>query len=207
VNLSLGEYRALVAKAFRGAGYSWGLTEEAAQAAKRLAEYSLPSGDVVVRLLTAVQGTPTADLMPATSWQSSTNALCPVCVGCSIVDQGELELANPGKIIVRSMHEPLLLAPFLAATLSSKPSSSYLVEWLSGSYLVSESGLLVQDTGHGLQASELSDVAISVSNQQPAEAPTASRIELEPPTMAALEQFAHRTYAPATEASRAKGAG
>ena len=36
---------------------------------------------------------------------------------------------------------------------------------------------------------------------------TATRVELDEETMSALEDFAHNTYAPATEASRRAGAG
>jgi hypothetical protein len=203
MNLSLGEYSALVAKAFRGVGYSWGLTEEASFSARRLAEVGFPSGDMAVRLLDQVDLVSTADVMPDARWTSPGPALCSICVGTSIADLG-----GCGELSLGPTIEPLFVAPFLSRTLG-EARPGYVIEWDGG-------------------ACEVSDGRISSSGRPPigpcrivikprqADADQADgvvdialhrRVELSDATMAALGAFAHRLYAPATEASRIAGAG
>jgi hypothetical protein len=203
VNLSLGEYSALVAKAFRGAGYSWGLTEEASFSARRLAESGFPTGDMVVRLLRQVDRMSTADVMPDARWTSLGPALCSVCLGTSIADLG-----GCGELSLGPTVEPLFVAPFLSRTLG-EARSGYVIEWEGGECAVSEAKIsvsgdepvepcrvVIRPQEQGL--SQVVDALDSVRRQ---------RVELREATMAALEAFAHRVYAPATAASRIAGAG
>ncbi len=199
MNLSLDEFRALVAKAFRGAGYSWGLTEEGSFAARRLAEFGLPSGDMVVRLLRQVDGSAVADVMPDDAWVAAGGTLCPVCVGASISDLG-----GCADLVLGATIEPLFIAPFLAETLDAAKPEGYEVTWLTGRCMVAADSISV--TG------ELPEAPVEVTIERftdldAAESQSAGRVELSNETMAALEHLAHRVYAPATEASRLAGAG
>jgi len=198
VNLSLGEYRALVAKAFRGAGYPWGLTEEAGFAAKRLAEFDLPSGEIVVRLLQAIDGAAISDVMPTSEWSSPDTILCPVCVGAAIADHD-----GSDALAVSQVLEPLLAIPFLMLTLPSESSHGYVMSWAGGA---------CQLNAHAAQLEgnvPTGPVDVAISRGDIALAPTTlrARIDLALDTMTELERFARRTYAPATEASRNAGAG
>lgn len=198
MNLSLGEYRALAAKAFRGAGYSWGLTEDAGFAARRLAEFGLPSGEIVARLLKAADGVALATMMPADDWSSSSSALCPICVGATLADQGGCSELALGPTL-----EPLLIAPFLMTTLQSETSAGYSIEWPDGRCDVTSQSLQVSGAPVAAAAS------ITIANNDLLLTATAviNRIDLQASTLATLEEFAARTYAPATEASRNAGAG
>lgn len=193
-DLSHGEYRALVAKALRGAGYSWGLTEDGSHAVKWLEERGVSTGDLVVRLLHAVDGQPITDLMPDENWQSSGNALCPIRVGTCIMDA-----AGPprqtGPVI-----EPMLLTPFLGARPAA--GGGWTIRWDSGSIDVTPAGLVVTGTNPD------EPVPLSIDPFSPTEpaGPCHGRVTINAATLTALEAFAHRTYAPATDASRA-GAG
>lgn len=208
MNLSFSEYRALVAKAFRGAGYSWGLTEEASFAAVRLAEFGLPAGEMVVRLLQQVDSIPTADLMPTSDWQSTGDALCPVCVGAFLADEGGCADLTLGPTC-----EPVFIAPLLMQTLEVEAADSagtgpgavlgYLISWDGGEVQVTSSALAL--TG------ELQPIPASVTiTRQQLDLPDVAaylRADLDDDVLVTLERFAHRVYAPATEASRNAGAG
>ena len=197
MNLSLDEYRALVAKAFRGAQYPWGLTEEASFAARRLAEFGVPSGDMVVRLLTLLDGDKLRERMPNADWSSDGRVLCAICVGTALADQSGCETLR-----LEAVAEPALLAPFLQFTLREKSGSGYRISWDGGTCEVSVSSIYVSGDlpmGPVPTAVDRYDVAPSTS-------PAVRRVELDAGTMAHLERFAHRIYAPATNASRA-GAG
>ncbi len=198
MNLSLGEFQALVAKAFRGGGYSWGLTEDASFVARRIAESGLPAGEMAVRLLDRVDGGPLTDRMPDERWDTSGSGLCPVCVGASIADQSGCDRLEIGPTF-----EPVFLAPFLASTVRTQRGYGYLIEWPSGRCEVSATGISVQDP------SPPGAVPLTVSRQRMTieRSSRLDRVELSEVTYERLSVFAHRTYAPATEASRIAGAG
>lgn len=198
MNLSLGEYRALLAKAFRGVGYSWGLAEEAAYSAARLAELGLPSGEMVARLLGHVDGCTMSDLMPDADWCSPGTALCPICLGASIADQGGCDVLSIGP-----MYEPMLAAPLLARTLTGAAALGYVIEWEGGSCSVAMRA--IRRVGRFPRGSV--PVTISRDTIDPTVVVTASRVELEDATVDTFAELAHRTYAPASDAGRHSGAG
>ncbi len=197
MNLSLGEFRALVAKAFRGAGYSWGLTEDASFAAMRLAQYGVDAGAVVVRLLEVTEELPTADLMPDPDWHCAADVMCPICVGASIADAGGCT-----ELVLDRVVEPVLIAPFLVEVIEAD-AEGYVIEWDGGRCDVTHDGLAV--TGSPTWAS--GPIRVTRQAATLSELAHATRVELDEATKAAIETFAHRTYAPATEASRLAGAG
>lgn len=197
MNLSFGEFGALVAKAFRGAGYSWGLTEDASFAAQRLAEFDASAGDAVVRLLHTTSGIDTTTLMPNAEWASVGDLLCPVCVGATMIDSGQCP-----EVVFDGLVEPALLTPFLARL--AEGSHGYSLEWTDGSCEVTAEATAF--TG------ELPRAATSVRLSARADAPLGTivrltRVELDEATSSTLASFAQRTYAPATEESRLTGAG
>lgn len=198
MNLSLGEFQALVAKAFRGAGYPWGLTEDASYAARRLAQFGYPSGEIVVSLLHTVDDVEPQSLMPDNAWRSTGALLCPVCVGVSIADLGGIESVETSPV-----QEPELLAPLLAHTVDAANADGYVISWNGGSCSVGAAG--ISSTG------ERPDGAVAVSivrrDVEAESTATSTRVDLSAPTFDSLATLAHRIYAPATEASRLGGAG
>ena len=203
MNLSLGEFRALVAKDVRGAGCSWGMTEEAAYSARRLAEFGFPAGEMVVRLLQSMEGAAPGSLMPRASWKSAGDSLCSICVGTAIADQ-----AGCGEVSLDPTHEPALLAPLLMGTLTLESADGYMLEWEGGGCEVTGSTITavgaLPDNAVAVRIRRVDSV--SESEQVPG-AEKKTRVELDRGTMAALQRFAHNIYAPATEASRNAGAG
>ncbi len=216
MNLSLDEYRALVAKAFRGVGYPWGLTEDASWAARRLAELDGSSPAAVVGLLDQLASRDSDVLgMPEADWTSANEGvLCPVCVGTSLLDRGVSDLDNP--LSLGRTFTPELLVPFVFELLGSG-TASFVVEWPEGaSHITAQNTVFygdittmtdsvtitraTQSEDHGRHLSGLAGRSPCVSGQ------SNNRVILDIPLVQRLEQLAHRTYAPATDASRA-GAG
>ncbi len=212
MNLSLGEFRALVAKAFRGAGYSWGLTEDAAFASVCLAECGVDVGPAVVRLLHATEGQKPASLMPTETWECAGDILCPICVGTCIVDEGHCS-----NLSLERLAEPMFLAPFLLSVLDRQQerrdsADGFVVAWQGGRCDVANGTIVLT----GSPVADGSTVTVTPQELSPGveapgnradRCPRTSRVELDEATKTALEAFAHRTYAPATEASRLAGAG
>lgn len=215
MNLSLGEYRALVAKAFRGAGYHWGLTEEAAHAACQLVELGIDSPALITRLLEQVERSEPVDLMPDHQWSSSGGGpLCPICVGTSIADGGRADGIDIGPTF-----EPIVIAPFIRALIRAAEPCTYRIDWVGGGCDVTLDGLApfgespdrpvriavrrLEGVVQPLEGS--ADSAVQVPRSP--ERTRTARVELDPTALATLEAFAHRVYAPATEASRRAGAG
>ena len=84
-DLSIGELEALVLKAYRGAGFSWGMAQEAGRAAAWLAHNGLPAACYFDLLLHETDGIEASQLTPsvimsnaAPDWQMSARPLCPV---------------------------------------------------------------------------------------------------------------------------------
>ncbi len=176
---SLGEITALCTKAARGAGKPWGLAEEAGWAVRWLAERGLPGPEAFAAYLSSREGP------------------CPVTVGASMADTGAIGLMTDAGAIA----EPLLLVPFLSRL---APTAKALQVDAAGQ------GFLVWDGETDLscnlaQGAQLRVVGEAASGEACSHT---QRIEaIVPEALAVLEGFAGRTYAPATEASRAKGAG
>ena len=205
MNLSFDEYGALVAKAFRGAGYPWGLTEDASWAARRLAEVDETSPEVVLDLLAAQSLGKGVAGMPNADWSTNDAALCPICVGTAILD------SRTADVTLGPVYAPELLTPFLIQLLGSDPQKSDAkfgeIRWETGGCIVSAQKI----SRVGSRTTIAGQVQISMRVDLPAGRRWGSdtsfgRVILETNQLEQLERLAHRIYAPATNESRS-GAG
>ena len=181
---SLGEVRALAIKAARGVEMPWGMAEEAGFA---------------VRWLQANEAPGAAALAAYLEWRDGkcegVHDLCPIALGTALMDAGRGVPEALGRV-----RQPLLLAPFVARCI---PSGMDL-RWQGVCLTVSEAGM-VTDAPRDTLLTDEADCTAQRSIAQVREA--VNRVpETEAEALAALTRFAARTYAPATEASRA-GAG
>jgi hypothetical protein len=210
--LSLAEIEALGLKAARGAGFSWGMAEEAAAATRWLAAHDLPGPALLLRHLQAVDLQPWPAIAPAIQgrvWRTAEGgALCPIAAGAALVDRATLvEGPGLGAITFEQVADPGLLLPFVAsaATALDRPLR---VAWDGFSAVLGASGIAFETAESGI----LDTVAARAVVVAPAKAPKAwRRAEAAPrlvklPVWQGLDRFAFRTYVPASEASRA-GAG
>lgn len=194
MNLSLGEFQAVAAKALRGAGYSWGMAAEGAGACRALASMGFDSSHSLLRLLMAVEEMGVDAVRPDATWATASGRICPISAGAAISD------APPSTpLTLAGVIEPLLLIPTLAVVASQ--DSSFAMRWDGGSVVVGVDG----PDQWGIPP--VAEIVI-----EPAAAPTdrpdrATRIEIRNEALEELNRYAHRTYAPATAASREAGAG
>lgn len=198
IDLSLGEFSALVAKALRGTGYSWGLAEDGAYAARELARFGLHAPELVVDLLREVGACQLSLLMPSKDGQSPGSLLCPVCVGAVLADASCVEERSFPLVAA-----PLLVAPLIALTLSPNDAGGFRISWTNGECDITRTELNV----HGSLPTDPTSIVVQrVSELRLSSSATVDRVHMSDSTMDELTRLAHRTYAPATEASRA-GAG
>ena len=171
VRYALAEIEAQARKATRGAGYAWGLAEEAGKAVRWLSARGMPGAEALADLLAETDGLPYGALRPldpdASHWRGE-SALCPLIAGAALGDFRPDPLPSLGP-----MRQPLLLTPFAARL-----------------------GCVVED-GSPLRL-------VRTGDAMPAATQAAARVEAA--AWAALDALAHRTYVPASAASRA-GAG
>lgn len=204
MTLSLNEVEALARKAARGAGYPWGVAEEAGRAVRWLSASEIDGCAALAALLVESDGIDLSGRTPAPGpvWTSPTNRLCPLMTGGALSDLAET-LAGQGTRLENVAH-PILLAPF--AGLSARClESSVALEW--DDTRVATDGEAVVVTGAIGAASASVTVKIGSRFAAREVQPKCSRANPNARDLEVLNRFAHRTYAPATEASRLSGAG
>ncbi|MEM7216249.1 MAG: DUF3726 domain-containing protein [Pseudomonadota bacterium] len=182
---SLGEIRSLAIKATRGAGMPWGLAEEAGYSVTWLEERSIRGVQALAVYLQELS--------------EHKSDVCPIASGAAISDFGDWRDQFP-----RQLQQPILVVPFLAGVLGSE---SVVLEWSDHSVVLNAAGV----TGHvgeeaiggGIHRCQVREGVVSALTSH-RETRVRSDRKL---FVSALEEFAHKTYAPSTEESRAKGAG
>ena len=212
-NYSLSEVDALCRKASRGAGYSWGLAEESGKAVRWLTAFGLPGAEMLAELLQVVNGEIERYAPKFIEDQSRSNNYdqCPIFCGALISDQGNL-LKQGGSQNFQSMLYPLMALPQAARIAEAFDLSVSIVfddkeivctkEAISYSKLpnweIKRSELMCR------KHESLEDASAGMSHSI---YPSALSRPIKTEAIKVLEQFAHKTYVPATEASRLAGAG
>ncbi len=177
---SLSEITATGRKAAKGAGYSWGLADEAGRATAWLWEHGIDG-------ITAL-----ADVLDARSPQT-----CPIYIGTRLCD------APPEKpVVFQNVHSPILLLSF-AAELSKITQTSYQLTFANAVFSTNPTAMFCANPATDTQGTAQFSRG-PVSGEQLAPAP---RREAPAQAWARLGAWEHKTYAPATEASRLAGAG
>lgn len=190
MRLTLSEVEATATRAARGAGFSWGLAEEAAFAAHWLVEQGI---DGLALLLARLDlGTLEPAVMATGRW-TGPGPLCPIATGASLGDAFDLpEGLASGALSLSQTAIPALMLPFLARR------DVVTVTWPGFRGLLTGGALL---TLEGDLTCPLAEVALSRS---PRHMP--QPIEIDPQVVEALQVYVRRTYVPASDASR-RGAG
>ena len=200
---SLNEVDAMAKKALRGAGYSWGMAEEAGKATRWLCARDLDGCGALLDLLENTDGTALTEWGPiidGPDWRARGDLLCPLITGAAISDFAHKLRDTPircGNII-----QPILLVPFVATA-----------AWQNGATLtLSCRGMTAITDGRdlcitGAPPAGVDELTITSGGQLGTLGVISTRAQAAPATWAALGQFAQRTFAPASEESRRKGAG
>jgi len=208
---SLNEVGALAKRAARGAGYSWGLAEEAGQATRWLCAQGLDGCKALARLLREVDGDPhggdphggdlaaRAPRIEGRDWRGE-SWLCPLIAGAALSDRARM--LEGGAVTLHAVAVPVLLLPFAAAAGRA----------LGGTVHLRVGPAIACVGGAGLHMNGIigpgpADAVVDLAAPTGALRERRSRARMDDATLATLDAFAHRTYAPATEESRRKGAG
>lgn len=205
MKVSINEAEVMATKAAWGAGRPWGLAQEAGRAVAWLEAMRLPGAASLLALLVASDGMPCEQLRPGATrdgvWQGA-GPLCPVLAGAYISDSGGEAFACS----LREVYSPLLLVPFASLT-----CANVQVAWGTTSIVADRVAASVEGSGlgDGIAATVLMSPA---GSSQPAKQTVTHSLRTGPVDIAdeiweALSAFAHRTYVPASESSRLKGAG
>jgi hypothetical protein len=182
IDLSLNEAETLAAKAARGAGYSWGLADEVGRAARILAAQGESWGEA---LLALADGAQTFE--------------APADERIALWRRGEHDAPGARPLCPVRTGALILDGPALAAV--TRISNVGLPIWLAA--MLRQSGGWIVEFNRSLA---VSDVTIR-RGARVEYASGARRALIAPPSFAALNGYAARTYVPASERSRKRGAG
>lgn len=207
--VSLNEVESLSLKAARGAGMSWGLAEEAAHAARWLAVCSWAWDRSLVALLER-RDQIAAPMLVGHDISSSRQglAICPIHAGAAMADLLHLHES----VTLYDVLSPIWLVPF--AHRRTGEHRSIEVAWAGGACSISAGGAVsaealgMQNVPLGWIRVELKTDVSSPNVARPlTHAAIPASIQADPAAWAALEQWAARTYVPASLQSRLAGAG
>lgn len=187
---SLGETQAMAAKACVGAGYSWGQAEDAGLAVRALCAQGRDGAGLLAAVILANDA---KQLGPET---------CPICHGTQIADG--LQPITEAPLTLPEMLSPELLVPFLSWR-ATRQKQCCVLSLPGATYTCNADGSVVIDGTPDAKAA--APTLHTASADRPTKPAPATRARISPATQAVLKRFAGRTYAPATEESRAKGAG
>ncbi len=200
MSFSLNEVEAMAKKAARGAGYPWGLAEEAGKATRFLCAHGLDGVAALADVIRAFDGQPLALTNESGVWSAPEADLCPIMLGAALMDR-----VRPGTIddhTCESVRQPMLLL-YHAAQIARAAGGPVTLQ--IGPVTAILDGAAVALSGTGTNPVETVTLKSGGSVKTPLN--RISRARPKPSDWADLNTFAHRTYAPATEESRIKGAG
>ena len=205
MTLSLNEIEVTARKAARGAGYAWGLAEEAGKATRWLCAHGIDGCAALAGLLTRVDSADLSDRSPITdgpAWKAPGGTLCPLIAGAALSDRAYQ--VGGSELRLENVTLPILLAPF-AALLGQQTGQTVTVAW-PGTQLCTD-GARIGLTGALRDDPGTATVTVTAGGTIDAPNPARGRADPDPAAWKTLNAFAHRTYAPATEESRLRGAG
>ena len=204
---SLNEIEALAKKAARGAGYSWGLSEEAGKAVRWLSSFGPDGARALADLLDSADlhgATGHAPMVLGPAWDGPQGWLCPLSAGASLTDIAD-QLGTGASPVLNGIVQPVLAVPF-AGWAAGYLGKCVALEWSGGTIVTDGTAVSALVGLANLRATTLTVrctvIGTGADLMQPA-----GRGHLDPLTQDRLMTFAGRTYAPATAESRALGAG
>jgi hypothetical protein len=198
MTLTLSEVESTAIKAARGAGMSWGMAEEAAFAARWLAEQGLDGLTLLAHHLTRPITPPTYHNH---RWHAAGATLCPIAAGTALSDHFHLPegpLSHPVDLV--DLSAPALILPFLA-TSAARSGTAILATWPGCTAILASGTLAV--AGDNLLTAHAKTVTVTAAALLPK---SAHKTTLTAPTEAILQTLVQRTYVPASDQSR-RGAG
>jgi len=211
---SLNETASRAKLAAKGVGYSWGMSEEVARAVFWLVSRSLPGPAMLLELLSSYAKADSVSLATPTiehnQFKATDGWLCPVASGCALSDTcGSVDDAM--RITMLNVKCPILLLPFIA-DIAQRTGSVLVLEFESSRIFTdgthvrfpdSDVVSIDQTTSIVCRPADKTEIVFNTADVLDA----GGRVTVDERVWEALGAFAHQTYAPSTEQSRALGAG
>ena len=202
MSYALNEVEATAKRAARGAGYDWGLAEEASKATRWLCAQGLDGAAVLAGLLEAGFAAELSAHVPQNldgDWQGRA-PLCPLATGAALSDCAARLKQAPQKM--GPVARPAMILPF-AAMAARQLGACVTVEGEEFQAITDGTALQIE----GVLPDATASLTVRAEGSLSVSGPLHTRAEPEEAAWAALNRFAHKTYAPATEESRLLGAG
>lgn len=209
VELSQNETENLCLKAARGAGFSWGLAEEAGLAAGALAAQGIDATAPFLAFLTEKLSVGVGTPRPTRGhWQSADHQrLCPITLGAALCDAAMLPDGPFGQDTqFDPVAYPILLLPFLARA-AQISCTAVVIDWQDGQMRIAANGAF--DQMAALRWTQMTDLAMTLRQGTDIKVDHVCSIGLPAISAASLDglnALALKTTVPATDASR-RGAG
>lgn len=205
---SLNEIEAMSKRAARGAGLAWGLAEEAAKGTRWLSAFSFPGTEMLAGLLALNDRLPAVDFSPATltgRWSAPAGRMSPLIAGAAMSDCA-IRMEAGQVIEMENVSFPLLVVPFAggAALRLGVPVSA---SWEGVKLTTDGQRLCVQGARDAILTMHATQLSCAAPAAMTGQSEPVMRADVDEAAWAKLGEFAHRTYAPATESSRLLGAG
>jgi hypothetical protein len=199
-------------KVARATGLDWGLAEEAGKAARWLAAFNLPGPELMLSHLQNIEGEDYAQYKPiigsdaiGEAWQASSKTLCPIITGAALADRAKL-LLNGHTIGLGSVAYPILLA----ATIGQASRCHNIIittSWAGVKLSCYGNGIRIEGNRDDLWLDNIDAVSCQQTfDTSPEQIPSTLAYAIDSDVWRVVDELAFRTYAPATEQSRA-GAG
>lgn len=202
---SLNEVMAQARKAARGAGFDWGMAEEAARAARWLCARGIDGCAILAGCLEAAMAgqLATAPQVADGAWRApDARPLCPIHIGAALSDRAASLAHPPAHLRIGPVFAPALLLPFVAQ-IARQGDMALRVDANTASCIVTADG---PDAANRFSSAPQS-INITHADARPTRIEPFHRATPDATAWDMLTRLAHLTYAPATDASRAKGAG
>lgn len=206
--ITLAEIEFYLRKVARAVELDWGIAEEAGKAARWLAAFNLPGPELLLNHLQNIEGKDYRGLIPDCSqsvWQAESDTICPVIAGAALADRSAQMLE--GKVFeLTNVAFPLLLAATVGQAARCH-QTTFTTSWAGVSVSCYENGLSIEGNRDDLLLEKVDRVSCYKNEgTAPQQLPSTLSYSIDENIWQLIDAMAFRTYAPATEESRA-GAG
>ncbi len=208
---SLNQIEQTVRKAVRGAGLPWGLADDAGKAVRWLHTHGINGVTALAGLLERHDYRNGGKLTPVSLsgvWRAPGGVLDPLLTGASLSDC--FDRPGDARIETAAIARPVLAAGFIG-NLAEIEDRAFTLTWRDVRLGCRRGGLWLQgsavetETADFLRCQQCGDNGRAFQGRR--HAPRAGQATVESADWQRLEQYAHRTYIKASDASRIVGAG
>jgi hypothetical protein len=205
---TLAEIEFYLRKAAQAVGLGWGLYEEAGKAARWLSAFALPGAEIMLAHLQQLDGKDYRQYQPSNLnhvWQAQGEFMCPVITGAALADRSAQMLSGT-EFRLGAVAYPLLMVAIIGQA-ARYHRTTFTTSWGGVSISCYENGIRIEGNSEDLLMTGSESVkCVQSSDTNPQSLPSTLACDIDSDAWAAIDRLAFKTYAPATEESRA-GAG